>query len=173
MGARVALEIVRMAKDRVNRLALLSTGVHGVREEEVQKRLGLVELAYSSGMDALCEAWLPPMIHPARRSDAAFMEPLRAMIRRSTPARFEGQIRALLSRADATCVVAAASGPLLICVGRQDEWSPVSQHEKIRGAAGKGRLLIVEDAGHMLPYEAPDAVNAALREWLAAECKAS
>ena len=38
MGARVALEIVRIAPQRVERLALLDTGTHAVRPGEQEKR---------------------------------------------------------------------------------------------------------------------------------------
>ena len=45
MGGRVALEIVRRAPGRVERLALLDTGVHAMREGEVETRMALVNLA--------------------------------------------------------------------------------------------------------------------------------
>src|SRR4051794_37969107 len=38
MGARVALEMVRAAPERVERLALLDTGTHPVRPGEAEKR---------------------------------------------------------------------------------------------------------------------------------------
>src|SRR5690242_18332837 len=65
MGARVALEVFRIAPDRVERLALLDTGVHPVGAEEPAKRQALLELGRREGGDALIEAWLPPMVHPA------------------------------------------------------------------------------------------------------------
>lgn len=166
MGARVALEVLRMAPDRIERLALLDTGVHGVQPGERAKRMRLVTLAREEGMEALCEAWLPPMVHPDRRRDAAFMAPLREMVMRSTPERFAAQIDALLNRPDTEAPLASIRCPLLVGVGRQDEWSPVAQHEDILTRAGRGRLAVFEDAGHMAPCEAPDAVNSALMEWL-------
>ena len=56
MGGRVALEIVRLAPGRVERLALLNTGIHGVREGEAERRQVLVDLAYRDGMAALAAA---------------------------------------------------------------------------------------------------------------------
>ena len=60
MGARVALEAVRMAPDRVERLALLDTGVHPLADGEIEKREALLQLGRDDGMDALIDAWLPP-----------------------------------------------------------------------------------------------------------------
>jgi pimeloyl-ACP methyl ester carboxylesterase len=165
MGARVALEILRMAPERIERLALLDTGVHRVKPDERQKRMRLVEIARREGMDALCDAWLPPMLHPDRRKDEAFMKPLREMVGCFTPERFAGQIEALLTRPDTAPALAVAACPALIGVGRQDDWSPVDQHQDILARLGRGRLVIFENAGHMAPFEAPQSVNSALREW--------
>lgn len=167
MGARVALEVLRQAPERVVRLALLDTGVHAIKPDEREKRMKLVTIAREKGMGALADAWLPPMVHPDRRNDDAFMAPLRAMVMRSTPDRFAGQIEALLNRPDTAPALAAITCPLLAGAGRQDEWSPVAQHEEILKRAGHGRLAVFEDAGHMAPFEAPGAVNAALLEWFA------
>jgi pimeloyl-ACP methyl ester carboxylesterase len=52
-------------------------------------------------------------------------------------------------------------------VGRQDAWSPLAQHEAIAAAIPGARLAVFEECGHMCPAEAPDQVNAALRDWLA------
>ena len=70
MGGRVALAIIAEAPERVERLALLNTGVHPRRPGEAEKRQELVDLAYSAGMAAVAERWLPPMLAP-RRVDAA------------------------------------------------------------------------------------------------------
>ncbi len=166
MGARVALEALRMAPEKVERLALLDTGVHGVKPAEHEKRMRLVNLARNEGMEALCEAWLPPMVHPKFRQDTAFLKPLREMVARFTPERFAAQIEALLTRPDTAPAIAAIDCPVLIGVGRQDEWSPVDQHEDILARiGGAAKMTIFEDAGHMAPYEAPEPVHAALAEW--------
>jgi pimeloyl-ACP methyl ester carboxylesterase len=117
-------------------------------------------------MEALCEAWLPPMVHSDRATDADFMRPLREMVASFTPELFAGQVAALLNRPDPAPVLPTIACPVLIGVGRQDAWSPPAQHEPIAAAIPGSRLVIFENAGHMAPYEAPDQVMAAMREWL-------
>ena len=95
MGARVALEMVRAAPERISKLALLDTGVHPVQEGEEAKRQILVDLAFEQGMSALADRWLPPMVHEARTQDRRLMEPLRAMVMRASPEQHQRQIRAL------------------------------------------------------------------------------
>src|ERR1700681_2046269 len=97
LGGRVAIEIMRMAPEKVARVALLDTGVHPRSPGEELKRQELIDLARSRGMDALAARWLPPMLHPDHH---ALLDPLTEMVKRSTPDTFENQQRALLDRPD-------------------------------------------------------------------------
>ena len=168
MGARVALEVVRLAPGRGERLALLDTGAHPRRPGEAEQRQELVDLAERDGMAALAARWLPPMVHPARLADEGLMAGLRAMVERATPAVFAGQVRALLNRPDAEAGLGTIRCPVLIGVGRDDAWSPPAQHEAMHRAIPHARYVVFENSGHMAPAEAPEAVTAALRDWLAA-----
>lgn len=166
MGGRVAFEVWRIAPERVASLVVLDTGCHPAGDAEPASRQVLLDVSAHQGMAALADAWLPPMVHPDRRDDPTIMTPLTAMVMRTTPELHARQIRALLGRPDATPLLASITVPTLVVVGRQDEWSPVAQHETIAAAIPDARLEIVEDAGHMVTVEQPDAVTALLRDWL-------
>jgi len=166
MGGRVALEVWRLAPERVAGLALLDTGVDAAPPGEAQGRLDLVKHAREEGMDAVVRDWLPPMVLPARHGEAALMEPMAQMIRRATPEQFAMQQHALLNRPDATGYLANIRCPAAVIVGRQDLWSPVAQHEAMAAAIPGATLTVIEDCGHMSPMERPEAVTAALRAWL-------
>jgi pimeloyl-ACP methyl ester carboxylesterase len=56
----------------------------------------------------------------------------------------------------------------LVLCGREDGWAPVAQHEEMATLIQSGRLAILDRCGHMAPMERPDAVGAALAEWLRA-----
>lgn len=161
MGGRVALEVVRLAPARVENLALLDTGIHARKPNEEAGRLELVELARREGMEALAARWLPPMLHPAH---AALFASLLNMIRRSTPDTFENQQRALLDRPEARSVLPLIHCPALVLCGRQDAWSPVSQHEEIAASIPGSKLVVIEECGHMSPVEQPEAVTGSLLE---------
>jgi pimeloyl-ACP methyl ester carboxylesterase len=166
MGARVALEIMRLAPERVERLALLDTGTHAVRPGEQQTRQELLDLAHEHGMPALADRWLPPMMSPANASRTAFCEPLRAMVCRMSVDTFAGQIRALLQRPDASDQLSSIRCPVLIGVGAEDRWSTVAQHEQLADSIRHAAFEVYPGAGHMAPYEAPAAVTDSLRRWL-------
>ena len=166
MGARVALEMVRRAPDRIVRLALLDTGTHPRQPGEAERRQVLVDLADTEGMGALAARWLPPMVHEARVEEPDLMGPLIDMVLRASPAQHARQIRALLDRPDPRPLLPGIACPTLVMVGRQDRWSPLAQHEEIAAAIPGAGLVVIEDSGHMTPVERPTQVSDALLDWL-------
>ncbi len=167
MGGRVAFEIMRLAPERIERFCAFDTGAGPKAEGEDAKRQAVIDLAWREGMGALAAAWLPPMLHPRRRADAAFMAPLTAMVLRATPELHERQIRALVNRHDARPVLPTIACPALIACGREDDWSPVAQHEQMAAAIPGAQLVVFDDCGHFLPVEQPEPFNRALRAWMA------
>lgn len=168
MGGRVALQMMRLAPERVSHLGLMDTGAGPARPEEAANRGALVALAREAGMEALAARWLPPMLHPDRVADAALVGTLTEMVCRSTPESYAGQIRALLGRPDSRAVLPTISCPTLVVCGAQDAWATPAQHEELAAGIPGARLAMVEGSGHFLPVEAPAALAALLREWLAA-----
>jgi pimeloyl-ACP methyl ester carboxylesterase len=110
MGGRVALQVYRLAPDRVQRIALLNTGYLPLAagtagEAETRKREELVALAQSQGMRAMLRQWLPPMIDSRRINDAQLVNAITEMMSRKTPEIFAAQVLALLARLDAIAVL--------------------------------------------------------------------
>ncbi|SEK00262.1 Pimeloyl-ACP methyl ester carboxylesterase [Sphingobium sp. AP50] len=167
MGARVALELWRTAPERFVRLALLDTGVHAPNSEEARKRYALLALGRKAGIDALTDAWLPPMVAPHNRVDP-LMRRLREMVRAAGTDRFEVQIRALLGRPEVASLLGSITVPTLVGVGRLDIWSPPAQVRALAQQITGSRYVEFDGAGHMAPAEAPAAVTQALRGWLSA-----
>lgn len=165
MGGRVAFHLASIAMDRIQRFCAFDTGVIPASEAELPKRQALVDLANREGMAALVAAWLPPMLHETHRNDVAFTAPLMDMVMRFSPQDHEKQIRALINRPDMRPVLPQIKCPTLIACGRQDGFSPPADHEAIAAAIPGARLAIIDDSGHFLPVEQPDALNKALREW--------
>jgi pimeloyl-ACP methyl ester carboxylesterase len=90
------------------------------------------------------------------------------MIARAPLAQFEAQVEALLARPDRTDLLGAVHVPTLVLCGIQDAWSPFARHEEMARRIPGSRLVGVPDCGHMSTMERPDAITAALREWLQA-----
>ncbi len=171
MGARVGLEVLRQAPERVSRIALLDTGYLARAEgaaggDETRKRQALLDIARTQGVRAMAEVWVQGMVHPQRLADAQLIECIVAMFERRSADHFARQIQALLQRPDASDVLRAIRVPALVICGRQDSWAPVPQHEAMQRLVPAADLVVIEDAGHMAPMERPEAVAAALVQWL-------
>lgn len=168
MGGRVALEVFRLAPDRVTRLGLLDTGVHPASPDELPKRQAMLDISANQGMAALASVWLPPMVKPGLLdTDPALRARLYAMVERMSPRIHRQQINALIHRPDAAPLLKHIACPTLIGVGEHDRWSPPDQHRPIAAAIAGTEMTVFEDSGHMAPMEVPDAVSAALSAWMA------
>jgi pimeloyl-ACP methyl ester carboxylesterase len=172
MGGRVALEVLRLAPQRVERLCLLSTehrpappGEPGRRERE--GRRALLALAHEKGMGAVAQAWLPHLIAPARQEDETLVREIVAMIGRRTPEELDAQIAAGETRRDSGAVLRAAACPLLIMGGAEDAIRPPASQRAMAALAPHARLHILEGCGHMITLERPEAVTLAMTQWLA------
>lgn len=176
MGARVALEVVRRAPGRVERIALLDTGylplpAGQAGEAEAAKRHALLAIARAEGTRAMGRQWVQGMVHPARLQDTPLIDAILDMFARKDAETFAAQIRALLARPDGTPVLQSLPSlrlPTLVACGRQDSWSPVPQHEAMHQLAPGSVLEVIENAGHMAPMERPAEFAAMLGRWLAA-----
>ncbi|MBW4052366.1 MAG: alpha/beta fold hydrolase [Proteobacteria bacterium] len=172
MGGRVALELMRTAPQRVDAIALLDTGYQArapgeAGEAEARARYRLLDIAFAQGMRVMGREWVRGMVHSERLPDRVLMEAILAMIERKTPGIFAAQIRALLDRPSAEDVLRAIRCPTLVLCGRQDNWSPLRRHEEMAGMVAGARLAVIEESGHMVTLERPQAVTAALQGWLA------
>lgn len=168
MGGRVAFEVMRLAPQRVAQLALLDTsypplGEGAEAEQEKARRCALLEMARTQGMRAMGRAWASGMVHPSRL-DTPLFESILQMIERNTAEMFAAQVQALLTRPDATDVLASIRCPTLVLCGRQDTWSPPARHEEMHAAIPGSKLLVLEECGHMSTMEEPGKVGEAIAE---------
>ena len=171
MGARVALEIARIAPERIDRIALLDSGfaareIGSKGDEEQAKRFALLAIARERGVRAMAAQWSQGMVHPQRLGDTELMESIIGMFECKSADVFAAQITALLARQDASDVLGQLNMPTLVACGRQDSWAPVSQHEAMHALIPNAHLRFIEEAGHMAPMERPAETAALLNEWM-------
>jgi pimeloyl-ACP methyl ester carboxylesterase len=172
MGGRVAFEMLRLAPQRIERLALLDTSYHPLAEGEAGEtertgRLALLAKARHEGMHAMARDWAVGMVHPSRHGTPLF-EAIVAMLARKTPEHYAAQIDALLNRRDAGPLLSGIRCPTLLLCGRDDAWSPPARHEHMQRQIGGSRLVMIEQCGHMSTMEQPEAVSRALADWMEA-----
>ena len=165
MGGRVAWELMEMAGNRIDKFAVLDTGVHPVKPEEPKGRQVLIDKAKVEGLQAVADAWIKPMVHPDRHRDKELLESINAMILRNSVDDFLGQVQALLGRRDQAPILSQIEQRVLLVVGDEDTWAPPEQHQAIAEQLRRSHLVVVSDAGHMTTMEKPAEVSTILLEW--------
>lgn len=174
MGGRVALEVMRLAPERVTHLGLFDTGhlpkaAGAAGEEEVRKRMALLAIAREQGVRAMASEWVKGMVAPNRLADQPLIESILEMFERKSADLFERQLRALIQRPDATPVLQQIKVPTLVLCGALDAWSPPAQHQAMADCiAARPAVVSITDCGHMAMQEQPVAVAQAMRLWLSA-----
>jgi pimeloyl-ACP methyl ester carboxylesterase len=167
MGGYVAQEILRQAPHRVIRLALLDTSARADTDEQRAHRHGLIELAGKGHFRGVTPHLLPQFISERRLSDQELVDTVTGMAERVGHDAFLRQQTAIMNRPDGRADLGRITCPPLILCGREDALTPVALHEEMAAAIHGARLVVVEECGHLSTLERPEAVNAALREWLA------
>lgn len=166
MGGYVALEIMRQAPERIERLALLDTSARPDTPEQTEARLELVRLAEEKGLEEIARELLPRLLHPSRLDDERLADTVVGMALSTGVESFERQERAVIARNDTREVLPSIGCPTLALCGREDAITAVELHEELAEAIPGAKLRVVEECGHLSTLERPDEVNAALREWL-------
>jgi pimeloyl-ACP methyl ester carboxylesterase len=168
MGGYIALEILRQAPQRVDRLALLDTAANGEQAAQTQTRLAFIALAVSGSFPEVTETLLPLLLHPSRHGEKTLAGVVRSMAANVGKEAFVRQQHAIMSRADSLPLLASITCPTLVLCGRQDALTPLARHEEIAAGIKGSHLEVIEDCGHLSTLEKPAEVNAALRRWLGA-----
>jgi len=166
LGGMVVSEFAIRHSDRVRRLALIAPSGVGTDMPLVAK-LAVAPVLGEYLMRLAGTRHLRPtrrdFAHPERHADfdAAYFETIR----------FEGSRRAVLETLRDVPFNAYEDGfrrlgdlemPMALIWGRQDAVVPFASSARVRELVRPSTFVAVDDAGHMVSYEQPGIVNAAL-----------
>jgi pimeloyl-ACP methyl ester carboxylesterase len=168
LGGYIAFEMLRQAPERIARLALLNTSARPETPEQTSAREKLIAKAETGKMNEVIEMLTPRFLHRDRHKDEALKRIVRDMAADTGIEAFVRQERTIMSRPDSRPLLSSISCPTLVLVGDGDELTPPDLSKEIAGGIAGARLVIVPHCGHLSTLEQPDAVNAALEEWLGA-----
>lgn len=166
MGGIVAMEVIRQAPERVERLALLDTNPRAELPEAQARRGPQMEKVKAGGLRQVMRDELKPnyLIDGPRKP--AILDTCMAMATDLGPEVFLRQSIALRDRPDQQDTLRAVRVPTLILMGAEDRLCPRDRHDLMHSLIPGSRLEIVEDAAHMPTLEQPDKTTAALIRWL-------
>lgn len=167
LGGIWALELLRRAPERVERLAMLASNAQaasakGRRNSRRMKRL-LVQPR--SGPRAVLRRAMPAYFHHAavRRCHAGL---LHDMACRTPHQAALAQFALAGHRPEGLSVLTAFEGPLLIVSGAKDRLCPPAWQQAMAQVKPAARWVQLPRVGHFVSLEAPAEVNHALAQWL-------
>lgn len=166
MGGLVAMDILRQAPDRVERICLMGCTPLPETPEDAAAREPLLVRAQIGKLDEVLQETLRPehLAQGPRRAEVLALT-YRMGAELGTDV-FVRQIRALQRRRDQQATLRRAKLPALIGCGAEDGLVPRKRHEFVAELMPEGRLQVIEGAGHLPSLEQPEAVTDMLRDWL-------
>jgi pimeloyl-ACP methyl ester carboxylesterase len=166
MGGYVAQEIARIAPERIERLALIDTAIRAdTPERAAQRRAVNAAASHEGAFLGVADRLMASYVDASRLDDKDLTGRIQAMTQRLGREVFLRQNG--LAREDGAAALRALRCPIVIICGEHDAITPLAGQHEMAHAIGCSHMVIIPNAGHMTPMEAPEAVNAALRRWLA------
>ena len=163
MGGYVAREIARTAPDRVEKLILIATSARGDTEEMIRQRRSALK-SPPERFKGLSRMAIQSSVHPQSKDEAELYARIRDMGVRLGGEAFHAQSMICrdgdldrLGEIKVSTLIVEASDDLLR--------SPAEATELHLGIEGS-ELRRVENSGHMIPLEQPEALAAVMVEWL-------
>jgi len=166
MGGIVAMEVLRQAPHRVDRLALLDTNPLAEPPAVQARRTPQIARVLAGNLAAVMRDEMKPLYLADTPHRAEILDLCMDMALCLGPGVFADQSRALATRPDQTATLAAYLGPALVLMGEQDRLCPKSRHDLMHALMPQSRLVVIDGAGHLPTLEKPLETTAALRRWL-------
>ncbi len=171
MGGYIAQHVAARHPERVRGLILCDTKLDADTPEARAGRAGLAAKVGRRGAGLLADTMLGTLLAQSaeargRARRPAIEELLRQTIARQPVATIQAALAAMGQRPDMTETMQSLPIPTLLVVGEEDTFTPPAIMQRMESILPDARLLIVPQAGHLVPLEVPEVFNAAVLAFL-------
>jgi pimeloyl-ACP methyl ester carboxylesterase len=166
MGGYVAMEVMRQAPERVERLALLDTSARPDTPEARADRERMISLAQAGRFEDIISRLWPRLVHPDHQDDEKLRGVVTAMMQDVGAEAYIRQQRAIMARPDSRPLLPGIEIPTLILVGEEDAITPADIAREMAEMIEWASLVVIPGSGHLSSLERPEEVTRALRLWL-------
>jgi pimeloyl-ACP methyl ester carboxylesterase len=168
MGGYIAFAMLRLAPERVDKLALLDTNARADTPEQTAGRKTQIALAQAGRYGEIPEQAIPRYLLKRNQNDPLLSGIVRQMIAETGAEAFVRQQTAIMTRPDSRPMLSSIRCPTLVLVGDTDIATPPAVNKEMADAIPGAQYVVVPDCAHLSTLEQPEAVNVALTEWLSA-----
>jgi pimeloyl-ACP methyl ester carboxylesterase len=168
MGGYIAWQFVRKHGDRLRALIQSDTRAIADTDEARAGRIKMAENVAAWGSVRVAEMMGPKLFSArALETQPQLMAELRRVVAKTPPAAIAAAQRGMAARPDVSSLLPSIRVPTLVLVGTDDAISSSAEMRKIADAIPNSEFVEIADAGHMTTMEKPEAVNDAIRQFLA------
>lgn len=172
MGGYATFAFEREYPTEVLGMVLIDTKAEGDGPDQRRNRDKLIEMVDRHGPAAVADAMIPKMLSEKTKGEKPELEgQIRSVALKTPAATLKSALAALRDRPDVTEFLPSVACPAVIVVGQEDQITPVSCAEAIKGGVRHATLRVMPGVGHLSPIEAPEALNEALRGFMAEVAK--
>jgi len=160
VGGSCALEIVKMAPDRVAALVLIGTKADHRPEPDL--RVSVLKLLEDQGIEAAWNAFWEPLL--SREASQGAVEAAKFIALRQSVDDVMRGVSVFHTRPSLGNILATYPGPIHFVTGA-DDVAPGYKHNIEQSALAKnGNVYVIERCGHYAPIEQPAQINEILRQ---------
>ena len=166
MGGYVALALGRIAPERLLALGLVGSQAAPDTELARKKRFDLCDEVIKHGSSAVAEAQMPRLFAPIEHEDDTIKEQVNALMLSTKPAALINTLKGMAARPDSTPQLSGFALPMLIVAGDKDAIIPLENSEILATLPLQCTLVTIENGGHMMMLEQPQATTLAIRQFM-------
>jgi pimeloyl-ACP methyl ester carboxylesterase len=171
MGGYVAQHVAARHPEKISHLILIDTKFSADTPEARATRSDLAATVGRVGQKVLADAMVPNLLgviddarsKPERVENEQF---LRKLIGTQSIATIQAALEALADRPDMSEPMQHFKKPVLLICGKEDTITPPAVMKSMEKILPKGQLIIVSEAGHLVPLEAPAVFHEAVLSFL-------
>ncbi|KZL16561.1 2-hydroxy-6-oxononadienedioate/2-hydroxy-6-oxononatrienedioate hydrolase [Pseudovibrio axinellae] len=166
MGGYIALETIRIAPERVDRLALISTNARIDLPAQTQLRQAQMEIVKKGGYHKIAAIQYTQLVHPARHTDITLRQTIVDMAEEVGAENYLKQQHAIINRRDQRPNLSSIQCPTIILAGADDKLLPLDRSYEMHESITQSELHILPHCGHIAPLEHPAHTNELIQDWI-------
>lgn len=163
MGGIVAMEIVRVAPERIQNLVLMDTNPLAEETAIAARRDGQIARAREGQLHAMMRDEMKPLY--VKGDQKAILNLCMDMAKTLGADTFINQSKALQVRRDYCDTLRGYNGRTLIMHGADDRLCPPERHQMMHDIMPNSQYISIPKAGHLPTLEQPKTVNKALLDF--------
>ncbi|WP_180009095.1 alpha/beta fold hydrolase [Acinetobacter sp. YH16057] len=162
MGGYIARAIAQKYPDRVQALILVASSIRPDSEKQKQLKIAAIQAASASTFHGLSKTAISKSLHPIHADNRQLIQRIQDMGKNLGFESFKAQ--SLLDRSHIRSD--AIQCPTLIISAAQDRLRSLDEAQELHQSIAHSQLYTIENTGHMIPLEQPEALAASMLKWL-------